>query len=246
MNNSVNPTKQINTNQFTQLSIFVTSNSDIYTTSVNSPWTINRWLSNETNTSTAIAYSDANSYGIFIDIKNTFYFSATDKHKVLSKSLTSSSNILTIVAGTGVAGNAPNMLNTPFGLFVDVNFDLYVADFNNHRIQLFRQGQQNAITVAGSGSLNVTITLDRPIHVVLDMEKYLFIVDQFNYRIVGSNENGFHCIVGCTGSSGSSANTLNKPSSMAFDSFGNIYVVDEFNHRIQKFLRLNNTLSKYL
>ena len=184
--------------------------------------------------------------GIFIDINNTLYFSATDKHKVLSKSLSSSSNILTIVAGTGVAGNAPNMLNRAFGLFVDDNFDLYVADWGNNRVQLFRQGQQNAITVAGSGSLNVTITLYRPIHVVLDMEKYLFIVDQYNHRIIGSNEDGFHCIVGCTGSSGSSFNRLDRPPSMAFDSFGNIYVVDEFNHRIQKFLRLNNTLSKYL
>ena len=230
----------------TQLSIFVTSNGDIYTTSVNSPWTINRWLSNETNTSATIAYSDGDLGGIFIDINNTLYFSATYKHKVLSKSLSSSSNILTIVAGTGVAGNAPNMLNTPFGLFVDVNFDLYVADWRNHRIQLFRQGQQNAITVAGSRSLNVTITLNHPIHVVLDIEKYLFIVDQYNNRIIGSNEDGFHCIVGCTGSSGLFVNMLNKPSSMAFDSFGNIYVVDEFNNRIQKFLRLNNTLSKYL
>jgi len=246
MNNSVNPTKQINTNQFTQLSIFVTSNSDIYTTSINSPFPINRWLSNETNTSATIAYSDSNSYGIFIDINNTLYFSTDNIHKVLSKSLSSSSDILTLVAGTNVAGITANMLDSPHGLFVDVNFDLYVADWGNHRVQLFRQGQQNAITVAGSGSLNVTITLYRPNHVVLDMDKYLFIVDQYNNRIIGSNEDGFHCIVGCTGSSGLFVNTLNKPSNMAFDSFGNIYVVDEFNHRIQKFLRLNNTLSKYL
>jgi len=193
-----------------------------------------------------MAYSDEYSHGIFIDINNTLYFSATSKHKVLSKPLSSSSNILTVVAGTGVAGNAASTLSDPRGLFVDVNFDLYVADWGNNRVQLFRQGQQNAITVAGSGSLNVTITLYRPIHVVLDMEKYLFIVDQYNHRIIGSNEDGFHCIVGCTGSSGSSFNRLDRPPSMAFDSFGNIYVVDEFNHRIQKFLRLNNTLSKYL
>ena len=45
--------------------------NDIYTTSVNSPWTINRWLSNETNTSAAIAYSDENSVCIFVDINNT-------------------------------------------------------------------------------------------------------------------------------------------------------------------------------
>ena len=146
-NDNINFTKKINTNQLTQLSIFVTSNGDIYTTSTNTPFTINRWLSNETNTSATIAYSDGDSLGIFIDINNTLYFSATDKHKVLSKSLSSSSNILTIVAGTGVAGNASNMLHNPFGLFVDVNFDLYVADWGNHRIQLFRQGQQNAITV---------------------------------------------------------------------------------------------------
>ena len=193
-----------------------------------------------------IAYSDGNSACIFIDINNTLYFSVTSKHKVLSKPLSSSSNVLTIVAGTGVAGNAPNMLNVSRGLFVDVNFDLYVADWGNHRIQLFRQGQQNAITVAGSGSLNTTITLYNPIHVVLDIEKYLFIVDQSNNRIIGSNENGFRCIIGCTRALGSSVNMLHRPSSMAFDSFGNIYVVDEFNHRIQKFLRLNNTLSNYL
>ena len=193
-----------------------------------------------------MAYSDGYSHGIFIDINNTLYFSATSKHKVLSKPLSSSSNILTVVAGTGVAGNAASTLSDPRGLFVDVNFDLYVADWGNNRVQLFRQGQQNAITVAGSGSLNVTITLYRPIHVVLVMEKYLFIVDQYNHRIIGSNEDGFHCIVGCTGSSGSSFNGLNGPSIMAFDSFGNIYVVDESNNRIQKFLRLNNTLSNYL
>ena len=70
-NDSINFTKKINTNQFTQFSIFVTSNGDIYTTSVNSPWTINRWLSNETNTSAAIAYSDENSVCIFVDINNT-------------------------------------------------------------------------------------------------------------------------------------------------------------------------------
>ena len=246
MNDSINPTKKINTNRQIQFSIFVTSNGDIYTGSINSPFPINRWLSNETNTSATIAYSDGDSLGIFIDINNTLYFSATDKHKVLSKSLSSSSNILTIVAGTGVAGNAPNMLNRAFGLFVDDNFDLYVADWGNNRVQLFRQGQQNAITVAGSGSLNVTITLNRPIHVVLDMDKYLFIVDQFNNRIVRSGPNGFCCIIGCTGSSGSALNELNWPTSMAFDSFGNIYVVDEENHRIQKFLRLNNTLSKHV
>ena len=246
MNDSINPTKKINTNQQIQFSIFVTSSGHMYTSHDSRPYQISQWMSSETSTSATIAYGDGLCPGIFVDINSTLYCSIYYKNKVLSKPLSSSLNILTIVAGIGVAGNAANMLNDPRGLFVDDNFDLYVADFNNNRIQLFRPGQQNAITVAGNSSLNQTITLNHPIHVVLDIDKYLFIIDQYNHRIVRSGPNGFRCIIGCTGSSGSTADRLHNPTSMAFDSFGNIYVVDEENHRIQKFLRLNKTLSKHL
>ena len=246
MNDSINPTKKINTNQQIHFSTFVTSSGHMYTSHDSRPYQISQWMSSETNTSATIAYGDGLCFSVFVDINNTLYCSIYYKHKILSKPLSSSSNILTIVAGIGVAGNAANMLNDPRGLFVDDNFDLYVADWGNHRVQLFRQGQQNAITVAGSRSLNQIITLNHPIHVVLDMDKYLFIVDQFNHRIVRSGPNGFRCIIGCTSSSGSTADRLHNPTSMAFDSFGNIYVVDEQNHRIQKFLRLNKTLSKHL
>ena len=37
----------------------------------------------------------------------------------------------------------------PRGIFVDTNLDLYVADRYNHRVQLFRSGQLDAVTVAG-------------------------------------------------------------------------------------------------
>ena len=171
----------------------------------------------------------------FIVKKNLFGF----------KGLTNISNISTIVAGTGCNGNAMNMLDRPHAIFVDINFDLYVADSGNNRIQLFRSGSLDAITVAGAGSINVTLTLNYPSSVILDADKYLFIVDYGNHRIVRSGPYGFYCIVGCTGSSSSESNMLYKPTIMAFDSYGNIYVVDEFNHRIQKFLRLNNTNSKY-
>jgi len=239
-NDDINPTIIIPTNSWYQLSSFVTSHGDIYTSSINSPYPINKWMS---NTSTIVAYADAQCFGVFVDVKNILYFSVRDRHKVLSKPLSAQSTILSIVAGTGISGNTANKLNGPHGLFVDTNFDLYVADSYNNRIQLFQSGQFNATTVAGSGSINTTITLNSPISVVLDSNKYLFITEYGSHRVVGSGPNGFQCIVGCTGSSGSSFNTLYRPSSMAFDSFGNIYVVDASNNRIQKFLRLNNTLS---
>ena len=80
-----------------------------------------------------------------------------------------------------------------------MNFDLYIADYLNHRVQLWRSGESNGITVAGNGSPNPTIDLDHPTAVVLDAGKYLFIVDSANDRIVGSGLNGFRCLVGCFG-----------------------------------------------
>jgi hypothetical protein len=41
------------------------------------------------------------------------------------------------------------MLKEPKGIFVDIQFRLYVADFTNNRIQCFQPGQVNAKTVAG-------------------------------------------------------------------------------------------------
>lgn len=243
-NDSIDPTATIYTNSIHPLSTFVTINGDIYTGDRDSPYQVNQWTL-DTNNSAVIMYADRPCYGLFVDISNTLYCSIRDLHKVVSKSLGSSSNILTIVAGTGRDASTSNTLNQPNGIFVGTNFNLYVADAYNNRIQLFPPGQQNGITVAGNGSLNTTIALNYPIDVVLDIDKNLFIVDNGNHRIIGSGPNGFRCIIGCADLSGSASNTLLNPTSMAFDSYGNIYVVDQSNNRIQKFVRFNNTPGKY-
>ncbi|CAF3900634.1 unnamed protein product [Adineta steineri] len=145
-----------------------------------------------------------------------------------------------VAAGTGIRGSASSQLNSPRGVFVDVNLDLYVADCYNHRVQLFQSGESNGITVAGSGSLNPTIILRCPSGIILDGNKYLFIVDYGNDRIISSGSSGFRCLFGCYGS-GSQSNELNYPSSLSFDRFGNMFVTDSFNHRIQKFQYLEES-----
>jgi sugar lactone lactonase YvrE len=156
-------------------------------------------------------------------------------HQVVKRSLNDSDmTSITVAAGTGSPGSAFNELSGPFGILVDVNFDLYVADCGNDRIQLFQSGESNGITVAGDESPNPTINLDCPTGIVLDAEKNLFIVDSGNHRIVGSSLNGFRCLVGCY-EEGSRSNQLGVPLSFSFDRFGNIFVADTWNHRIQKF-----------
>jgi hypothetical protein len=244
-NDSVNPSSTITDDarpQY-QYSIFVTINGDIYVDNGDNGQ-VDKWTSN-TSTIAPVMYVGVNSscYGLFVDINDTLYCSIYSSHQVVTESLNSVSNMLTIVAGIGCAGSSSYMLSHPQGIFVDINFDLYVADCGNNRIQLFQSGQLNATTVAGNESSITTITLKCPSGIVLDADKYLFIVDSGNNRIVGSGPNGFRCIIGCSGSSGSAANQLYTPQSMAFDNYGNIFVADFNNFRVQKF-DLNYNLGK--
>ena len=88
------------------------------------------------------------------------------------------------------AGTTSETLYSPCGIFVTINFTLYVADHANNRIQRFYYGQRNASTVAGNGASG-TITLLYPTDIVLNGDGYLFIVDSGNHRIIGSGPDGF-------------------------------------------------------
>jgi hypothetical protein len=189
-------------------------------------------------------YVTQSCYGLFIDINNTLYCSLRNFNQVVTKSLDDISNTLKIVAGTGCSGTTSNTLWTPYGIFVDISFDLYVADYGNSRIQRFHSGQLNATTVVGNGAPG-TFTLSLPTNVVLDADGYLFIVDYDYNRIVGSGPNGFRCVVGCSGTAGLASNQLSSPSAMAFDSYGNIFVIGTSNQRIQKFLLAAGSCGMY-
>jgi len=236
MNNSTDPNLILYTNLSSYAySIFVTTNGQIYVGEYSSIKQIIQFSNSYSNQTTTIAtVSSSHIYGLFVDLNNTLYCSMFNGHKVVKKSLNDSSLTMTTVAGTGSQGSTSNMLKFPLGIFVDTNFDLYVADQQNNRIQLFRLGQTNGITVAGDTSANLTISLNNPRDVILDGNKYFFIADSSNHRIIGSDENGFRCIVACSGQ-GSASNQLSFPQSIAFDSFGNLFVVDYNNNRIQKF-----------
>ncbi|UJR19272.1 hypothetical protein I4U23_022401 [Adineta vaga] len=239
-NESINSTRTISSNLNNSYAIFVTRNGDIFIDDGGTNHRVIRW-STTTNTSIAVMYINQTCTGLFIDISNTLYCSMRNQNSIVKRWLGDNSSTTTIVAGTGTAGNTSKSLDNPYGIFVDTNFDLYVADRRNHRIQLFHLGHSNGITIAGTGSSNITITLSYPSDIILDNDSYLFIVDSGNHRIVRSGPNGFQCIVGCSGVNSSASDQLSNPMSLSFDSYGNMYVTDSSNHRIQKFLLLKNS-----
>ena len=222
---------------------FVTFNGDIYAGDSNQGQ-VRRWSPNATD-SVSVMLIQKDCWGLFVDIINTVYCSVGDSHYVVSMSLGDTRNTLTLVAGKSCNGSTADTLYYPSGICVSLNFELYVADTVNNRVQLFHPGRANATTVAGAGASG-TIDLNYPEHIVLDYDGYVFIADAGNNRIVGSGPNGFRCVAGCSGTSGTAANQFNHPQTMAFDSFGNIWAVDQLNGRVQKFGLDTNSCGKHL
>ena len=223
------PTKYLDGGLNNPNGLFVTSNGDVYVDNGDVNHRVEKWAWNASS-SVAVMNITSRCHYAFVDVNNTLYCSLDLEHKVVKMSLNQNSGTVTIAAGNGTAGAGPYMLWNPNGLFININFVLYVADFSNHRIQLFQLGQLNG-TAVSTGSF----TLNGPVGIVLDANGYLFIAEFNNHRIIGSGPNGFRCVIGCAGS-GSTPNQLTNPTSISFDSFGNLFIVDSGNRRIQKFL----------
>jgi hypothetical protein len=221
--------------------LFVNIDGDIYVGS-QVVRAVEKWGLNTTN-SIVVMIVDTFCFGLFIDIANHLYCSSGKEDRVVKQSLDDDENMLSTVAGTGYPGSTSDMLNQPHGIFIDINFDLYVADCGNDRVQLFKFEQLNGITVAGKDA-TLSIALDCPTAVFLDTNSNLFIVDGWTHRIIGSTPNGFYCVVGCPSVRSSASNQLNYPTAAAFDNYGNIFVADRYNNRIQKFILITNTSSK--
>ena len=184
-------------------------------------------------------------HGFFVDIRDTLYCSLPREHRVVTVSLSINNGSVMTIAGTGLQGSGSHELNQPWGIYVDNNFNLYVADEVNNRIQLFRRGELNGTTVAGNNIPN-GLTLNNPTDVILDGNGFLYIADNKNNRIIRVGDGDFQCIAGCTNTSGSASNQLHYAYSLRFDSIGNLYVADEVNHRIQKFSIGTDSCGKYL
>ena len=236
---ALDPTTIIPANLIGSLSIFVTGDDQIFVDYGDNSSRVERWTLNGTRISSS-TFLCGQCHGVFVDVNNNLYCSVPERHQVMRQSLSDPSTGITIAAGTGCAGATEQMLQYPAGIFVTIDFDLYVADHKNDRVQLFQWGEKNGITVAGNGSSGA-IDLRRPRGVVVDGDGYVFIVDAGNNRLVGSGPNGFRCLVGCSKSPGLGSDQLFWPWTMGFDIDGNIFVSDEFNHRIQKFLLSSNS-----
>ncbi|CAF0939198.1 unnamed protein product [Adineta steineri] len=73
---------------------------------------------------------------IVLDSLGNMYVSDEGNHRI-QFFLTGQSNGTTIAGMTGTPGNTSQLLYTPSSVAVDSQFNIYVTDYNNHRVQKF-------------------------------------------------------------------------------------------------------------
>jgi sugar lactone lactonase YvrE len=97
------------------------------------------------------------------------------------------------VAGGNREGSGANQLSYPYGLYVDDDQTIYVADYGNHRVMEWKYGTTSGQVVAGGiGRGQQKNHLNYPTDVILDKEKKCLITsDSDNRRLVQwSRSNG--------------------------------------------------------
>ena len=94
-------------------------------------------------------------------------------------------NAITIAGGNG-EGQELNQLNRPYGLYIDNEKTIYIADFGNHRIIAWKKGATcGEIVAGGNGEGSENHQLSYPQKVIIDeVNDSLIIADNGNKRVV--------------------------------------------------------------
>ncbi len=187
--------------------------------------------------------------GVAADATGNLYIADTDNHRIRK---VDALGIITTVAGDGTAGDggpaAAAQLNSPSGVAVDADGNLYIADTGNHRIRKV-DALGIITTAAGDGTAGdggddgpaAAAQLDSPSGVAADADGNLYIADTNNHRIRKVDALGIITTVAGDGTAGfggddgeAAAAQLNAPAGIVVDAAGNLYVADSDNHRIRK------------
>ncbi|CAF0841964.1 unnamed protein product [Adineta steineri] len=94
-------------------------------------------------------------------------------------------NAITVAGGKG-EGQQLNQLNRPFGIFIDKNKNIFIADCENHRIIEWKyNAKQGQVIAGGNGKGNRTDQLNCPTDVIVDEKNHSIIIsDMSNRRVI--------------------------------------------------------------
>ncbi len=189
--------------------------------------------------------------GIGVDTNGNLYICDKENHRI--RKVDVSGNITT-VAGNGTEGSDGDggqaisaQLNTPQGVVIDANGNLYICDDLNNKI---RKVTTNGIiaTIAGTGEygfsgddgLATAAKLKSPVDIDIDIAGNIFFADDDRIRKIDGNGiittvAGKQSFDEFNGDGGLAVDAkFNEPRGVIIDALGNIFITDSSNHRIRK------------
>ena len=193
--------------------------------------------------------------GVAIDSRGDIYIADGATHRI--RKIDISRNVISTIAGTGNpgfsgdGGPASNAaLNSPFGLAIDDDDNLYIADSANNRIRKIDLATGIITTAAGSGSPGfegddgsaLDAAFHSPLGLDVDEDGDIYIADTLNNRVRKVDaDDGIVTTVAGNGIAGSGGDlglavnaNLNRPEDVAVDDLGKVYIADTGSHLIRQ------------
>lgn len=187
--------------------------------------------------------------GVTVDRSNNVYVADHANHTI--RKITQAGVVATLAGLAGSAGSnngsgSAARFNTPTGVTVDTNANVYVADSSNHTIRkVTPAGVVSTSTgLAGVSGTNdgtlATARFNNPFAVAVGPGNTIFVADTWNHTIRKITSGGtVTTLAGSPSLSGTNDGSGNAarfyfPEGIAADSAGNLYVADDGNHTIRK------------
>ncbi|MFZ0276443.1 MAG: NHL repeat-containing protein [Candidatus Sulfotelmatobacter sp.] len=202
-------------------------------------------------------------FSVAVDTHGNIYIADLDNNRI--REVTANTGDISTVAGGGTgptycAGQTDSVgdgcpatsagLNSPYGVAVDTDGNIYIADLNSNRIREVSASTGIIFTVAGTttggysgdGGPATSAQLSEPIAVALDSNGNIYIADFNNCRVreVTASTGVISTVAGdgtCgySGDGGAATSAeLNSPSGVAVGTHDNVYIVDLGNDRIRE------------
>lgn len=183
---------------------------------------------------------------IAVDASSNVYVADTGNNEI--RKITPA-GIVTTLAGTTAKGSADGVGNAasfygPYGVAVDANGNVYVADRSNHEIRKVTPGGV-VTTLAGSTTMGSADGVGNaaafagPSGVEVDAAGNVYVADSGNFEIRKITPAGIVTTLAGSTTQGTAdgigpAASFNLPWGLAVDASGNVYVADHSNNMIRK------------
>ncbi|XP_037873656.1 protein wech [Bombyx mori] len=142
----------------------------------------------------------------------------------------------------GREGQDEGQVSRPWGLCVDKEGNIIVADRRNNRIQIFNSRGEFKMMFGSKGTGSGEF--DLPAGITTDTYGRIIVIDKDNHRVQIFTSSGNFILK--FGSFGKECGQFQYPWDVAVNSLGNIVVTDTRNHRIQLFTSDGTYITKFV